>query len=236
VLDLGCGSGRLFAAFLDGGARRIVGIDGSSALLRRARARIASDRRRAAAAAEGRVELVEGDVRRVRRTDRFGLAVLAGVLAHLDGPEDALRTLAGVRRVLTAGGRAVIDGVGPGGLPSTDLPLSVDWRRVVDGREVIRRSQLVRREAPEGLRVLFSTIVDAVEPDGTIARLPASFRLWYPSPTRVIDLVQEAGLSVETTYGSHDLEPLGDESARCILVARRTTGTGRRSGSRVEAR
>jgi SAM-dependent methyltransferase len=236
VLDLGCGSGRLFAAFLDGGARRIVGLDGSPALLRRAEARIAADRRLATAATEGRIELVEGDVRRVRRPDRFGLVVLAGVLAHLDGPEDALRTLAEVRRLLTESGRAVIDGVGPGGLPGTDLPLSVDWRRVVDGRQVIRRSQLVRHEAPEGLRVLFSTIVDAVQRDGTIARLPASFRLWYPSPTQVIEIAEKAGLSVEMTYGSHDLEPLGDESARCIVLARRTTGTGRRSGARVEAR
>jgi hypothetical protein len=91
----------------------------------------------------------------------------------------------------------------------------------------------VRREAPEGLRVLFSTIVDEVRADGTIARLPASFRLWYPSPTQVIDLAETAGLGVEMTYGSHDLEPLGDESARCIMVARRTMGPGRRAGSGV---
>ena len=31
VLDLGCGSGRLFGALLEGGATRLVGIDGSAA-------------------------------------------------------------------------------------------------------------------------------------------------------------------------------------------------------------
>jgi SAM-dependent methyltransferase len=224
VIDLGCGSGRLFASFLDGGAERIVGLDGSAALLRRADARIAATPSLARARAEGRVELVEGDVRSVARPDRFGTAVLAGVLSHLDGPEEALRALASARRLVEADGLVVIDGLGPGQLPTRDLPLSVDWRRTMNGRDVVRRSQLQRREAPEGLRVLFSTLVDLTGPDGTIARLPASYRLWYPSPVRLLELVREADLVVEMTYGSHDLEPLGPGSQRCIVVARRADG------------
>ena len=39
VLDLGCGSGRLLRSFAAGKGRRIVGVDGSAALLRRAEAR-----------------------------------------------------------------------------------------------------------------------------------------------------------------------------------------------------
>ena len=34
-------------------------------------------------------------------------------------------------------------------------------------------------------------------------------------------LADEARLDVEAAYGSHDLEPLTDESQRCILVLRR---------------
>ena len=82
----------------------------------------------------------------------------------------------------------------------------------------------MRRETPEGLRVTFSTIVDLGRPDGTIARLPASYRLWYPSPVRLLELVREADLVVEMTYGSHDLEPLGPRSHRSIVVARRADG------------
>jgi SAM-dependent methyltransferase len=224
VIDLGCGSGRLFASFLDGGAERIIGLDGSAALLGRAEARIAATPRLARARAEGRIELVEGDVRSVARRDRFGLAVLAGVLSHLDGPEEGLRALIRARRLVEAGGVVVVDGLGPGQLPTRDLPLSVDWRRTLDGRDVVRRSQLQRRETPEGLRVLFSTLVDLTGPDGTIARLPASYRLWYPSPVRLLELVRKADLVVEMTYGSHDLEPLGPASQRCIVVARRADG------------
>ncbi|MEO7334150.1 MAG: hypothetical protein ABIZ71_09455, partial [Gemmatimonadales bacterium] len=134
------------------------------------------------------------------------------------GPEEALRVLAGVKRVLARQGRLILDDVGPGELPVRDLPLSVDWRRNVRGREVVRRSQLLRREAPEGLRVAFSTMVDAVQPDGTIARLPASYRLWYPSPDALVAQVTQAGMTVELRYGSHDLDPLGPESRRRIFV------------------
>jgi SAM-dependent methyltransferase len=221
VLDLGCGSGRLFRALLDGGAPRVLGLDGSAALLRRAEARIAADKELGKASRDGRLSLMRGDVRAVSTLnirERFDLAVAVGVLPHLDGPEDALRLLGGIRSVLARGGRLVIDDLGPAEMPIRDMPLSVDWRRQIDGREVVRRSELVRRETPEGLRVAFSTIADAVQPDGTKARLPASHQLWYPSPEALAALVKQAGMVVELSYGSHDLEPLGRESGRRIYV------------------
>jgi hypothetical protein len=164
---------------------------------------------------------MRGDVRAISTLnirDRFDLALAVGVLPHLGGPEDALRLLGGTRSVLAKGGRLVLDDLGPAEMPDRDMPLSVDWRRSLGGREVVRRSALVRRETPEGLRVAFSTIADAVQPDGTIARLPASHELWYPSPEALAALVRQAGMVVEVSYGSHDLEPLGRESGRRIFV------------------
>jgi SAM-dependent methyltransferase len=225
VIDLGCGSGRLFESLIAGGARRIVGIDGSPALLARAAARIEANPRLRAAGAEGRIELAAGDVRRVRSSDRFALAILAGVLSHLDGPEDALRALGSARGLLAPEGTLIVDVLGPGGMPPHDLPLSLDWKRALDDRSVIRRSQLERRETPEGLRVAYATLTDVTEADGTIARLPAGFRLWYPSPAALIGLANEAGLDVEAAFGSHDLDPLDDRSERCIIVLRRAAST-----------
>jgi SAM-dependent methyltransferase len=220
VLDLGCGSGRLFTAFLDGGARRIVGVDGSRGLLDRADARIGADDRLAIARAEGLLELVHRDVRRLRERGTFDLVVVAGVLAHLEGPEDAVATLTGATRALAPAGRVIIDTLGPGGLPQHDLPMSVDWERRTGDRYVVRRSSLELRHTPEGLRVAYATLTDLVEADGTIARVPASFRLWYPSPSAVAALAAEAGLEVEAAFGSHDEGALGDESERCIVVLR----------------
>ena len=168
-------------------------------------------------------------MRRVERRERFGLVCLAGVIAHLDGPEDAVRTLASAGRLLGPDGVLIVDVLGPGGLPPHDLPLSLDWERTAGGRRVIRRSSLVRHEAPEGLRVEYRTLTDLVEADGTIARLPAGFRLWYPSPSAIIDLAAEANLEVVAAFGSHDLAPLDDRSDRCIIVLRRAEhgpGTG----------
>lgn len=229
MLDLGCGSGRLFRAFLDGGAPRIVGIDGSASLAARAAARVDADDELRRARDEGRLELAVGDVRRVERRDRFALVALAGVLAHLDGPEDGARALAAAGKALDRRGVVIVDALGPGGLPPHDLPLSIDWERSWDDRRVIRRSRLERHETPEGLRVDYSTLTDLVEGDGTIARLPASFRLWYPSPSAIVALAGESGLEVEAAFGSHELDPLDERSERCIMVMRRAAdgpGTG----------
>ena len=223
VLDLGCGSGRLFVPLLAGGATRLVGIDGSASLLDRADVRIAADPVLSAARADGRIELAVGDVRGVRRSDRFALAILAGVVAHLDGPEDALRALVSARRLLAPGGVLVVDVLGPGGLPVHDLPLSLDWERPLGDRRVVRRSRLERRETPEGLRVAYATLTDLTAADGTITRLSARFRLWYPSPTVLVALAAEAELAVESVFGSHDLEELDADSERCIMVSRPTT-------------
>lgn len=221
VLDLGCGSGRLFGSFLDGGASRVVGVDGSAAMLRRAEARIAAEPRLAGAAAEGRLELVSGDVRSVRRAERFGLIVAAGVVPHLDGPEDLSRLLARAARLLTPRGLLVLDDLGPAAQPEDDLPLAVDWIVSADGRTFTRRSQLVRREAPEGLRIVLSTVVDRQDPDGTIARLPASFRLWYPSLDTVTRLVEAAGLAVAATHGSYDSRAFSADGERLIVLSHR---------------
>ena len=228
VIDLGCGSGRLFGPLLAGGATRLVGVDGSPSLLERAAARIEGDARLSAARAAGRIELLEADVRRIRHGERFALAILAGVVAHLDGPEDALRALTAARQLLTADGVLVVDTLGPGGLPEHDLPLSVDWERSEGGRRMVRRSQLERRETPEGLRVSYATLTDVVRADGTIARLPASWRLWYPSPAALVALAAEAELEIESVFGSHDLDPLDEDSERCIVVARPTAAYPRK--------
>jgi SAM-dependent methyltransferase len=223
VLDLGCGSGRLLRALLDGGAPRVVGVDGSSALLRRARRRINADAVLSEALRDGRLEVLMGDVRRPPVRGRFAMALAAGVLPHLAGPEEAVRMIAAAASLVEAGGQLVLDDIGPAGLPWRDLPMSVDWERTLEGRRVVRRSQLTRRESPEGLWVDYATLTDSVRPDGTIARLPATFRLWYPSEDVLRHLLVEGGFVTEVTYGSHDLEPFGRESERRIVIARRVT-------------
>ena len=221
MLDLGTGSGRLLPIVTSSTPHRVVGLDGSPALIRRARRRIEADARLRAAFADGRLELVTGDVRAFSRAERFSLILAVGVLPHLTGPQDAARMLLSARRHLTRAGRLVLDLPGPAALPDRDLPLDVDWERDTDGRRMRRRSRLMRRETPDGLMVALSTVTDVEQPDGTFAQLPASFHLWYPSGVQLEDLVLRAGLAVSLVYGSHDLDRFSRLSERLIMVAER---------------
>jgi SAM-dependent methyltransferase len=223
ILELGCGSGRLVASLLPSGPARFVGVDGSATLLTRARDRVAGQSGLATAARDGRLTLRLGDVRRLGslRLGRFGLVVAAGVLPHLDGPAGVVRMLRSARSRLARGGRLVLDDLGPALLPTRSLGWSIDWRRRWGDRRVVRRSQLVRHEESGGTWVAFSTVAEVTEADGTIARLPASHRLWYPSASTLVELLTRAGLTIERTHGSHDLEPLGATSERSIYVVGR---------------
>lgn len=223
ILDLGCGSGRLLSALLDGGARaRVVGVDGSAALLARAEHRIAADDRLRAARETGRLVLLAGDVRDIPVRGRFSLIVAVGVVPHLSGAADAERMLRSIRRKLSDRGRAILDLPGPAGLPEADLPLAVDWVRQYGDVTVTRKSRLtVSRDSDGGVRVLLATISELEEPDGTIARLPAAFPLWYPSRCVLERLVAQVGLAVAAVYGSHELEPFTEDSERLIIVASR---------------
>lgn len=223
VVDLGCGSGRLAASLLPPRPWHLVGIDGSAELLERARARIAGEPATATAAREGRLVLRRGDVRRPGRLrlGTFGLAVAVGVVPHLEGRAGVLGLLRAAGRLLDRDGLLVLDDLGPAHLPRGDLGWSVDWRRRWGSRRVTRRSQLIRHADPDGVWVAYSTVSEVVEADGTIARLPAAHRLWYPSGATMSELVGRAGLVVEATYGSHDRGPLGDESERSIYLVRR---------------
>jgi SAM-dependent methyltransferase len=225
VLDLGCGSGRLLRPLLAGGARRVVGVDGSPDLLARAARRVEAHEQLRTAAAAGRLHLQLADVRRLPPIGRFSLIVSIGVLPHLDGPAAVQQMLRSARHRLTRAGRLVVDDLGPAEMPNRDLPLSIDWRRTVDGAQVTRSSRLLRSEEDGGIRVAYSTLTERLEADGTIAPLPAGFRLWYPSPETLTRLAREAGLVVELAYGSHDLDPLGPDSERRIFILRRSSGS-----------
>ena len=226
ALDLGCGSGRLFGALLDGGARPLVAIDGSGALLARARARIASDDSLRRALGEGRLMVRHGDVRRPPITlgdlpAGASLVAVAGVVPHLGGMPDLELMLAALGPLLAADGAVVVDDLGPSQLPHRNLPLSVDWSRDLGADRIVRRSQLELWEEPDGLRVAYATLTERRRPDGTIGSLPASFRLWYPSVESIAQAAATAGLVVDIIWGSYELDSYDPtESERRIAVIR----------------
>jgi ubiquinone/menaquinone biosynthesis C-methylase UbiE len=97
VVELGCGTGRNARWALGAGASLYVGIDGSAAMLERARATISDERAAFVEAELGRVSL-GGD-------GRFDLALVCLVLEHL---ADVGPVLAAAARALAPGGRLLV--------------------------------------------------------------------------------------------------------------------------------
>jgi len=109
VLDLGCGPGLYAEQLVARGARRVVGVDASAAMVRLAHARV-----------KGPVQFRQHDLQTPMawaRDGEFDVAVMPLTLHHLDNRVDTLRE---VGRLLRPGGRLVV---------STNHPMS-DWLRL----------------------------------------------------------------------------------------------------------
>jgi SAM-dependent methyltransferase len=112
VLELGCGSGLLTERIAAAGGR-VLGIDGSRAMLDRARRRCARHARR--------VELREGDLTRLRLAPVHALAVAChDVVNHLPTQAALRRALTGARCALAPGGVLVFDAL-------TDWAFATYW-------------------------------------------------------------------------------------------------------------
>mgnify|MGYP001574878948 FL=1 len=109
ILELGCGTGRLLAPLARDG-HRVVGLDLSPAMLRRAQARVA----RLGSTARRRAVLVCADMRSFAFTRRFPLVVCAfNAFQHLYSRTDVSACLAGVKEHLEIGGRFALDIMNP---------------------------------------------------------------------------------------------------------------------------
>ena len=90
ALDLGCGAGFYAIRLADAGARPVVAVDASPAMI--------------AAIADPRIATVVGDAATVALDRRFQLALLSGLLEFVADP---IAVLTNARRHLEPGGRAV---------------------------------------------------------------------------------------------------------------------------------
>jgi SAM-dependent methyltransferase len=105
VLELGCGSGRVAIPLAEAGFE-VVGVDRSTGMLGRARARAEA----AGSEVARRLRFVEGDMTTTRAGEGFGLAFAAfRVFMSILEPDDQLQTLRLVRDQLRTGGLLAID-------------------------------------------------------------------------------------------------------------------------------
>lgn len=223
IVELAVGTGRVAVPLAEAG-HTVVGLDLDTAMLARARERVA------AAGVGDRVELVEGDIagaatnEAVTSRGPYRLAILAlQSILILNTPERQRAALAAMAGLLAPGGLAVVDTwlPTPADLVGFDGRLSFEWRRKdpETGRDVTKTLAAwydhVRR------LVTLTTFFDEGVQGASPVRWTRTDALRLIGVDEVVGFATEAGLEVDRLAGDHDLGPLEPGSDRVVLVARK---------------
>jgi ubiquinone/menaquinone biosynthesis C-methylase UbiE len=215
VLELGCGTGRVTIPIARTGAR-IIGIDRSSAMLRRARTR--SRRVRTAL----RPMWLRGDIRSLPfgSSARFDLVMAPyGILQSLVRESDLKSTLASVAQVLKRGGIFGVDLV-------PDLPVWKEYRDKVRFRGVRRggKSHITLMESVRQDRAKKLTVFDQefIEQRGR-QRASRRFSLVFRTLTvpQMSARLERAGFRVTAVLGDYDGEPWDRRADVWLIIAQK---------------
>src|SRR5579883_85098 len=216
VLELGCGSGRIMAALLEGGYR-VTGLDKEPAMLKRAERRLANR-------AGDRKRLVLGDMCRPDLGDeRFDLILVsANTFMHLPDHAAHHACLAAIHQHLAQNGTALLDLANPFhtiSLPQGVITLRRRGRDAATGYEVTVTGALeVDPTAPTAVDHLF---FDLEEEGGTLRRLSSRVELRLVFMPELELLLAARGLGIADAYGDYDLGPYTASAERMIVVIRR---------------
>ena len=197
VVGLACGTGRIAVPVARAGLR-VIGVDGSAAMLEVARERAA------AAGVEELVELRLGDLRDPPVAERVPLVLVPfRSLLHMTTERDRERALAAARSLLLPGGRLVFDVFAPS---SEDI-------EATHGRWLEREPGIFERaDWDEGERTLTLSVRRGEEASTMV--------LAWLSPIEWRRLLDRAGFEVEALYGWFDRRPYAGEED-FVFVARR---------------
>ena len=218
ILEIGCGSGRLLVP-LAGAGHRLTGLDLVEVALNAARAKLEG------VGLTGQVALVQADMRDfdLPRQD-FAVALVAlNTLMHCHSLEEQLATLRAIHKHLAPAGRLIIDLFYPHPelLAEADGRLNFEADLVDDltGRTV----QWYWRHDIDLARQMrhLTYILDEIDADGHVRRSQLPFTLRYIYRYEMELLLQATGFSLESVYGSYELEPFDSDSPRMIVVAQK---------------
>ncbi|UCC48396.1 MAG: class I SAM-dependent methyltransferase [Gemmatimonadota bacterium] len=198
ILDLACGAGRHMAEFERRGLRAI-GLDLSGTLLQQARSRHVG------------LLLVQGDMRHLPFADRsFELVVnFFTSFGYFAEPEEDARVLAEIHRILRPGGCFALDFLNAERVRSALV--SEDERRV-GNRRVIQK----RRLDEEGTVVVKEILILGPGQEEPEARYCERVRLY--APEELEEMLREAGLELEHTFGDYSGAPACADCPRYILL------------------
>ena len=182
VVELACGTGRIAVPIAKAGVR-VIGVDGSVAMLEVAR--------EYAASAGVSLDLRHGDMREPPVTERVPLVLIPfRSLLHMTTEADRLQALRAARELLQPGGRLVFDVFAPSGADVEET----------HGRWLEREPGIFERaDWDEGERTLTLSVRrgDAASTMHLAWLSPAEWRL----------LLDRAGFDIDAQYGWFDRRP-----------------------------
>jgi SAM-dependent methyltransferase len=215
VLELGCGTGRILLPIARAG-RTAVGLDDSSQMLARCRAKLAVEPDHVRA----RVTLHERDVRAFDLGAEYPLVIAPfRVLQQLTTVDDQLAFLAAALRHLAPGGRFVFDVFNPNftALTGADAVEREDTpeQPLPDGRSFRRTARVTRvRWLDQVSEIELIYYVSA-------QRFVQAFEMRWYLRTELLHLLARAGFRVREMYGDFARTPLVDGSPELVVCAER---------------
>ena len=218
ALELGCGTGRITLAVAEVGYR-IVGLDLSEKMLRRAEEKRAKLPREA----RERVHLVQADMTTFDLGEKFRTILIPfRPFQHLLETQEQIACLNRVKQHLAPKGRLILDF------------FQTDAERMHDPK-FLEESPLAEYDMPGGRHVALSErvatfhralqrndvemIFRVTHTDGRQERLVMAWSLRYFFRYEVEHLLARCGFRIEALYGNFDSSPLEDRSAEMIFVA-----------------
>jgi SAM-dependent methyltransferase len=229
ILELACGSGRLTAPLAERrpeATLEVVGVELSESMLALARQRVED----ASELVRRRVSLHQGDMR-TWTSDRLFDMVLIGCssITHLLRLEDRLQVWRNARRLLSPGGRFVIDITMPDIRSfgsSLETPpralLEIDSDREDDSTgERLIRSKTTRYD-PYRQRAKVTFVYDKFQAERPVDRYVSDFEshVYYPAELELLFL--HTGFTIEHVWADFSPKPPGSRTRELVMVGQAT--------------
>lgn len=216
IFEVGCGTGRVMLHLAAAGYE-VHGIDLEPAMLDRAR------QQTAALKLQDRLKFIQGDMLKYTTDQKYNLVLFPyNGLMHFHNLDQQLGLLKRLRSMLNDDGLLVLDLPNPAdSFASQDTDAMIYEKSFLepDSGHLVMQYSVSRLDRTEQLFHI-TWIYDEVAGDGTVKRTiaPVVFRYFFHAELRW--LLQLAGFTIETIYGSPDLDPYEDGCERLIVFAR----------------
>lgn len=222
VLEIACGSGRVLIPLANAG-HCVWGLDASPHMLALAREKLAA----AGTAPDGRVLLVQDDMRTFALGREFDLAIIAAKsFAYLLSRDDQQATLAAVANHLRPGGLLVIDFLHPALSWLAASPGSLHQDLVQDlperGITVARTETVVSTDLAAQVRVIRSAY-EIVAADGSVSKRFVEWPYRYTWRFEAEHLLERTGFEIEAIHGGYQREPFTSDSRTMLFLARKAS-------------